>query len=51
MNYFSIFFKNLTNHELTFCAFARKRQFIGNFEKISKFWKNFLKKIAKNALF
>ena len=34
--FFSIFSKNLTNHALTFCAFGRKTQFIGNFEKILK---------------
>ena len=28
------FQKHLTNHALIFCAFGRKRQFIGNFEKI-----------------
>ena len=28
------FSQNLRNHALIFCAFGRKRQFIGNFEKI-----------------
>ena len=28
------FSKDLTNHALIFCAFGRKIQFIGNFEKI-----------------
>ena len=34
-----------------FCAFGRKRQFIGNFEKILENFKNSLQKIDKNALF
>ena len=42
------FSKNLTNNALNFCAFGQKTQFVGNFEKI---FENFIKKIAKNALF
>ena len=34
-----------------FCAFGRKRQGIGNFKKIFENLKDFLQKIAKNALF
>ena len=35
------FSKNLTNHALIFYAFGRKRQCIGNFEKIFENFKNF----------
>ena len=28
-----IFHKNLANHSLIYCAFGRKTQFVGNFEK------------------
>ena len=31
MNYFSIFFKKLTNHALIFCAYGRKTQRFGRF--------------------
>ena len=35
MHYFGIFFKqNLTNHALLLCAFGRKTELLGNFEKI-----------------
>ena len=30
----------LTNYALVFCGFARKRQFIGNFEKIFENFEN-----------
>ena len=36
MHYFSIFSQNLTNHTLNFCAFGRKTQIVGKFEKILK---------------
>ena len=35
------FQKHLTNHALIFCAVGRKRQFIGNFEKIFDNFENF----------
>ena len=35
------FSKNLTNPALLFCAFGRKWQFIGNFEKISEKFEKF----------
>ena len=45
---FAYFTQNFTNPALIFRAFGRKTQIVGNFDKI---FKNFLKKIAKNALF
>ena len=35
------FSQNLRNYALTFCAFGRKRQVIGNFEKIFENFENF----------
>ena len=51
MHYFSIFFKKLTNHALIFCALGRKRQLIGNIDKIFESFKKSLQKIGKNAIF
>ena len=45
MDFLAYFSKNLTNPAFNFCAFGRKALFAGNF------WENFLKKIAKIALF
>ena len=36
MHYFSLFFKKFQNYALHFCAFGRKTQFVGKFEKILK---------------
>ena len=44
-HYFSMFSKNLIIPAFDFRAFGRKTQFVG------KFWENFNKNIAKNALF
>ena len=51
MDYFSIFFKKFKKPSIQFCGFGRKTLFEGNFEKFSKNFKKFLKKIAKNTLF
>ena len=46
------FAKHLTNHALIFCAFGRKTQFIGNFEKIfENFSNDFLRKLLKIRYF
>ena len=47
MYYFSIFFKKFNKQCVNFCAFGRKTQSVGNFEKI---FENFHKNIAKNEL-
>ena len=44
------FSKNSTNHALIFRWFGENHKFLGNFEKVSKIFKKFLKK-SKNALF
>ena len=51
MPYFSIFFKEFYKPCINLCAFGLKTQYLGNYERVSKIFKRFLKKIAKNALF
>ena len=36
MHYFSLFFKKFQNYALNVCAFGRKTQLVGKFEKILK---------------
>ena len=45
-----IFQKKSTNHALIFCAFGLKRQFIGNFEKISEIFKNLSSENCKKCI-
>ena len=45
-----IFQKKLTNHALIFCAFGLKRQFIGNFEKISENFEKFSSENCKKCI-
>ena len=52
MIFFTDFSQNIRNNALIFCGCGRKRQMFANFEKICEIvFKNFLKKIVKNALF
>ena len=48
---FAYFAKNFNKPCTNFFAFGRKTLFIGNFQKIFEIFQNFIKKIAKNALF
>ena len=52
MHHLGIFFTiDLTGNALIFCAFGRKTEFIGKFEKTFKNFENLLMKTAKNASF
>ena len=51
MHYFRIIFKNIYQPIDNFSRAWTKKQLLENFEKFSKIFKQFLKKIAKNPLF
>ena len=45
MHYFSIFFKNLTNHALIFARVDDKHNFLEILRKFSKIFKDFKRKL------